>query len=67
MEDYSNPDALEDDEWWLDRNELVPKGERKRARNSIEGEERVRKRKRKKITEILAVAEVTTLAEVLIT
>ena len=61
MEEYGNPDALEDDEWWLDRNEAAPKGERKRARNFTSGEERVKKRKRKRITEKLAVTEVETI------
>ena len=58
MEDYGNPDALEDDAWWLDRNESGAKGQRKRSRNSDEDEGRVKKRKRKKISEILAVTEV---------
>ena len=62
MAEYANPDALGEDEWWLDRGDLVGKGGRKRTRNVAEDEGRVQKRTRKKITEILAVTEVGIVA-----
>ena len=62
MTEYTNPDALGEDEWWLDGGDLVEKGGRKRTRNVAEDEGRVRKRRRKKITEILAATEVATVA-----
>lgn len=61
---HSNPDALEDDEWWLDEEELLAKGRGKRSRDRSESERDVKKRKRKRISEILASEEVQPLQSV---